>query len=108
MFERLRTDLLRSARSLSATPLLVIAPVGMLAVAVGANLAMFGLIDRAILRPAAHVLEPEHLFTVGIVPPGAKSGSALMTSTSYVGFTSIRDDVPSLAAAAAFMRNTAT
>lgn len=108
MLERLRTDLVRSARSLSSTPLLVLAAIATLAVSVGVNLAMFGLIDRAILRPAAHVVAPETLFTIGIVPPGAKPGSAVMTSTSYIGFTSIRDDVPAVSSAAAFMRNTTT
>jgi putative ABC transport system permease protein len=105
MLERFRTDLVRSARSLSATPLLVIATILVLTVAVGINLAMYGLIDRAMLRPAAHVLEPERLFTIGIVPSGAKPGSAPMTSTSYVGFTAVRDQVPAASAAAAFMRN---
>jgi hypothetical protein len=108
MFERFRTDVLRSARSLSATPLLVLAAILTLTVAVGVNLAMYGLIDRAILRPAAHVVEPERLFTIGIVPPGGKPGSAVMTSTSYVGFASIRDEVPAAASAAAFMRNVST
>jgi len=105
MMERFRADLFSAARSLASTPVPVFAAILTLAVAVGVNLAMFGLIDRAVLSPAAHVVHPERLFTIGIVSPGAKPGSPPMTSTSFVGFTSIRDDVAALAGAAAFTRN---
>src|SRR5262245_15522727 len=105
MLERLRTDVLSAARSLAATPIPVLAAIVTLAVAVGVNLAMFGLIDRAVLSPAEHVVNPERLFTIGIVPPGGKPGSPPMTSTSYVAFTSIRDQVPAVKSAAAFTRN---
>lgn len=105
MLERLRTDVLSATRSLAATPVPVVAAIITLAVAVGVNLAMFGLIDRAVISPAAHVVEPDALFTIGIVPPNATPGSPPMTSTSYVAFTSIRDDVPAVAGAAAFLRN---
>ena len=54
MGERLRSDLLGAVRSLSATPIPVAAAVFTLAVAIGVNLAMLGLIDRALLSPAAH------------------------------------------------------
>jgi putative ABC transport system permease protein len=105
MLERLRTDVLSAGRSLAATPVPVLAAVVTLAVAVGVNLAMLGLIDRAVISPAAHVVQPERLFTIGIVPPNAKPGSPPMTSTSYVAFTSLRDQVPSVQAAAAFTRS---
>jgi predicted permease len=105
MIERLRADLLSAVRSLATTPIPVLAAIVTLAVAVGVNLAMFGLIDRAVLSPAEHVVNPERLFTIGIVPPGAKPGSAPMTSTSYVGFRSILDGVPAVKSAAAFIRN---
>lgn len=105
MLERLRADLWSATRSLAATPIPVLAAIVTLAVAVGVNLAMFGLIDRALLSPAEHVASPERLFTIGIVPPGAKPESPPMTSTSYVAFRSIRDRVPAVTGAAAFTRN---
>src|SRR5262245_28326351 len=105
MLERLRTDVLSATRSLAATPVPVLAAIVTLAVAVGVNLAMFGLIDRAVISPAAQIVEPGRLFTIGIIPPGAKPGSSPMTSTSYVAFTSIRDQVQAIAGAAAFVRN---
>jgi putative ABC transport system permease protein len=108
MLERLRADVFSATRSLAATPIPVLAAILTLAVAVGVNLAMFGLIDRAVLSPAAHVVSPDRLFTIGIVPPSAQPGSVAMTSTSYVAFTSIRERVPTVSGASAFSRNTAT
>ena len=105
MFERLRADVFSAVRTLAATPVPVLAAIFTLAVAVGVNLAMFGLIDRAVLSPAEHVVGPERLFTIGIVPIGAKPGSPPMTSTSYVAFTEIRDQVPAVEVAAAFIRS---
>jgi putative ABC transport system permease protein len=104
MLERLRVDTQSAARSLLATPGAVTAIVVTLAVSVGVNLAMFGLIDRAVLSPARHLVQPERLFTLGFIPPNAKPGSAPMTTTSYSSFTTIRDGVPALAGAAAFQR----
>lgn len=104
MIERLRVDTLSAVRSLLATPAAVAAIVLTLAVAVGVNLAMFGLIDRAVLSPARHVVDPERLFTLGFIPPSAKPGSAPMTTTSYSSFTTVRDGVPALSGAAAFQR----
>jgi hypothetical protein len=108
MLERLHNDMLSAVRSLAATPVPVLAAIVTLAVAVGVNLAMFGLIDRAVMSPAAHVIKPERLFTIGIVPPGGTPGTTPMTTTSYVGFTTIRDAVPALRGAAAFMRGATT
>lgn len=105
MLERLRSDVVAATRSLAATPIPVLGAIVTIAVGVGVNLAILGLIDRAMLSPATHVAAPEQLFTVGIVAPSAKPGSAPMTSTSYVAFTTIRDAVPALQGAAAFSRN---
>ena len=91
MFERLRVDLVSATRSLSATPVPVVAAIVTLAVAVGVNLAMFGLIDRALLSPAEHVSNPERLFTIGIVPPGAKPGGPPMTTTSKYSSDTVID-----------------
>jgi cell division protein FtsX len=46
MIERLLSHLFNALRSLLATPVTTLATVVMLVVAVGANLAVFGLIDR--------------------------------------------------------------
>lgn len=105
MLERIRADVSSATRSLVSTPVPVFAAIITLSVAVGVNLAVFGLIDRAVVSPAVGIAAPERLFTLGIIPPGSKPGAGPMTSTSYVGFTSIRDDVTAVKGAAAFSRS---
>ena len=94
MLERLRSDLIDAVRSLLATPVTTFATVLLLAVATGANLAVFGLIDRAILTPARHVVRPDRLFTLAFGVPGDAARGAGMTSTSYVAFDTIREHAP--------------
>src|SRR5687768_4304267 len=107
MIERVRTDARSAVRALRSTPGPVVWAVVMLAIAVGLNLAMFGLIDRALLSPPAHVAEPREVFTLGFEPPGPPSndtGRARMTTTSYPAFASIRNEVSAAADVAAWQR----
>jgi hypothetical protein len=69
MIDQLRTDGRLAVRSLVRTPLPVVAAILTLAVAAGVNVAMFGLIDRALLSPPAGLRQPEQLFTIGFQPP---------------------------------------
>ncbi len=108
MLERLRSDLIGAVRSLLATPVTTFATVLMLGVAVGANLAVFGLIDRAILTPARHVVRPDRLFTLAFEVPGDATRGVGMTSTSYVAFDTIREHVPAMARVAAWRRTSTT
>ncbi len=108
MIERLRSDLIDAIRSLFATPVTTFATVLLLAVAVGANLAVFGLIDRAILTPARHVVRPDRLFTLAFAVPGNAGRGAGMTTTSYVAFDTIREHVPALSQVAAWRRTSTT
>lgn len=103
MTDRLRMDFVSALRSLRATPAPVAAAILTLAVAAGANLAMFGLIDRALVSPPSGVAGAQRVFTLGFQPPGAAAAGRMVT-TSYVTFTDIRDGVPALAGAAAFQR----
>ena len=93
-------SVITALRSLRTTPGPVVAAVLTLALAAGVNLAMFGLIDRALLSAPAGVADADRLFTLGFQPPGDPASAGRMTTTSYVMFTEIRDGVPSLAAAA--------
>ena len=58
MIEHLRVDVVTALRAFRSAPGPAAAMILTLAVAVGANLAMFGLIDRALLSPPAHVIDP--------------------------------------------------
>lgn len=52
-------------RSLCASPLLAITILLTLAMGIGANATMFGIIDRLMLRPPAHLREPESIRRIG-------------------------------------------
>jgi predicted permease len=104
MIERLRSDLFDAVRALLTTPVTTFATVLLLSVAVGANLAVFGLIDRAILTPTRHVVRPDRLFTLAFEVPNDPSRGAGMTSTSYVAFDTLREHTPAMASLAAWRR----
>jgi putative ABC transport system permease protein len=108
MLERLRSDFGDAVRGLLATPVTTSATVLLLAVAVGANLAVFGLIDRAILTPARHVVGPDRVFTLAFEAPAHAGRGAGMTTTSYVAFDTLREHAPALAQVAAWRRTSTT
>ncbi|HKV70622.1 MAG TPA: ABC transporter permease [Gemmatimonadales bacterium] len=58
MLESLLQDLRYAARSLARTPVLAVAAVLTLGLGIGANSAMFGVVDRLFFRPPAQVKDP--------------------------------------------------
>ena len=104
MIERARFELVTAVRSLTSTPVPTLAAVVTLAVAAGVNLAMFGLINRALLSPPALVIDAAHVFTASF-QASDDPASGRMTTTSYVTYAAVRDQVPALSGAAAFQRN---
>src|SRR6476661_1396089 len=103
MFSRLASDLFRAVRSLRRMPLLTSGAILTLAIGVGLNVAVFGLIDRALFAPPPQVAEPGRLFTLSFAPAGVDQPAA-MTSTSYVVFNDIRGEVKAFSGAAVFQR----
>ena len=93
-------SVISALRSLRTTPGPVLAAVLTLALAAGVNLAMFSLIDRALLSAPPGVAGADRLFTLGFQPPGDRAAAGRMTTTSYGMFIEIRDGVASLSAAA--------
>ena len=59
-----RRELLHAARRLRKTPGSAAVAIATLAIGVGVNAAMFGLIDSLLFRPPAHVTEPDKLVRV--------------------------------------------
>ena len=106
MTQSLRLDGRLARRVLGRSPGTAAAAVLTLAVAVGLNLAMFGLIDRALLSPPAHVAEASRVFTLVFEHEADNGAIARMTTTSYVTFETIREQVPAIADAAAWQRIT--
>ena len=107
MIEHLRVDIVTAWRGFRTAPGTAAAMILTLAVAVGANLAMFGLIDRALLSPPAYVVDPTRLFTLAFLHSGPDGQAVQMTTTSYVTFEAILSGVPAAAGAAAWTRESA-
>jgi len=97
-----------AVRSLRRMPLLTGGAIATLSVAIGLNLAVFGLMHRALLSAPARVAEPDRVFTLSFGPPGETSPRSYLTSTSYVAFQAVRQGSAALASTAAFQRNAAT
>ena len=76
-----------------------------MAVAVGINLAMLGLIDRALLSPPAYVADPARVFTVLFGQGPGLDEPAFFGTTSVPMFEAIRDGVPGVTAAASHRVN---
>jgi putative ABC transport system permease protein len=104
MLERLRSDIVDAGRELRTTALIVTAAVMTLAAAIGMNVAMFSLFDRALLSPPKYIVRPDRLFSLAFRAPGEPEGQAGMTTTSYVTYRTLRDQVSSFAGVAAWQR----
>ena len=89
-------------------PLIVGGAIATVAVAVGLNLAVFGLVHRALLAAPAFVVDPARVVTLGFGGPDEDNRLATMSSTSYVAFRAIKEGVTAIQSAAAFQRTAAT
>jgi putative ABC transport system permease protein len=98
----------RSAiRALTSTPGPVTAAILTLALAIGMNAGMVGLVDRALLSPPEQVADPDRVVTLAF-ERGEGDERARMMTTSYVTYAAVRDQVPAFAGAAAWQRNPTT
>jgi hypothetical protein len=108
MLDHLRSDVVQALRELRTRPLVLVAVVLTLGAAIGMNLAMFGLVDRALLSPPRHLVQPDRLFSLAFRAPGEAEGWSGMTTTSYVTYRTIRDGVPAFSGTAAWQEGPAS
>src|SRR5262245_55523917 len=94
-------------RSLKLSPGLSIAAVLTLALAIGTNAGMFGLVDRALLSPPPHIADAGRLVNLAF-ERGDGNECARMQSTSYVTYHALRDAVPGFAGVAAWQPTSTT
>ncbi|MEO5509842.1 MAG: ADOP family duplicated permease [Longimicrobiales bacterium] len=99
-----RTDLSYAARSLMRDPLVALVVVVTLALGIGANAMMFGIIDQLLLRGPAHVVKPNGIGRVYIAQK-AFMGEKLSPATGYVTYAIMRDNTRSFSGVAAYNEN---
>jgi putative ABC transport system permease protein len=98
--DRTLQDLRYAGRGLRRTPAIPLAIVLTISLAVGINLAMVGLIDRALLSPPAHVVDPDRVFTVAFETTGRYGEKGVVATTSFPAFEAIRSALPNATTAA--------
>jgi predicted permease len=106
--DELRRDLSYAARQLRASPGFTAGVVLTFALGIGANAAMFGIIDRLLLRGPAHVRDPERVVRLYYTTDVPGQGSRTRDDLGYVAFRALRDRTPSLDAVAAYSYGDAT
>jgi predicted permease len=102
--DELRGDLVYAARALRATPVFTIVAVSILAIGIGANTAVFSVVEAVMVRQLP-VVRPGDLRQLGWIEPAdrdwpmrydggtrpAAGGGRLMTSFSWPVYTQLRD-----------------
>ncbi len=95
-------DLRYAIRSLSKSPLLTGAAVLTLGLGIGANAAMFEVVDRLFFRPPAHVVDPGRLVRIETHESNRFFGDYDAPIGSYPRYEEFRDRAQSLSGVAAY------
>ena len=89
--DTLLQDLRYAARSLARSPGLTLAAILTLGVGIGANSAMFGVVDRLFFRPPAHVVDPDRVARVEVTRTQPPFGTSTFSSSSFPRYADFRD-----------------
>ena len=92
-------EVVSATRALRSTPGPVAAAILTLALAIGINAGMVGLVDRALLSPPEQVDDPDRVVNLAF-ERGDGDERVRMATTSYVTYAAIRDGVAGFSGAA--------
>ncbi|MEJ7710093.1 MAG: ABC transporter permease [Pyrinomonadaceae bacterium] len=95
----LTQDLRYGVRMLLKTPSVTLVAVLTLALGIGANATMFGIVDAMLIRAPAHVQEPESVVRV------YGKGNWTAPTRSYPDYLDLRDGTSSFSSVAAYQNN---
>src|SRR6266566_2495137 len=95
-------DLRYALRTLARSPGLSLAAVLTLGLGIGANSAMFGVVDRLFFRPPAHVVDPDRVVRLYVTTTTAGWGTNTSPIGTYPRYADLRDRARSFAAVAAY------
>lgn len=100
--ESLLQDFRYAARSLARSPALTVAAVATLGLGIGANTAMFGVVDQLFFRPPAHVVDPGSVKRLNVTQRSSRIGSWTSSVATYPRYVDFRDRARSFSAVAAY------
>jgi predicted permease len=95
-------DLRFAMRSLARSPGLTIAAVLTLGLGIGANSAMFGVVDRLFFRPPAHVLDPDRVVRVNVTKTLPPFGTFTNSLADFPRYAELKDHARTLSAVAGY------
>ena len=92
-------DVRHALKSYATTPGVTLAVVTMLALGVGANAAMYGILDKLLLEPPPHITSPEAILRLYVRERDAFTGGEEIThgQFDYEQFSALVRDVPAFA-----------
>src|SRR5919198_4947801 len=97
-------DLRYALRSFARNPGLVAAAVICLALGIGANATIFGVVDTLLFRPPPHVTDPDRVVRLYVRATRPPFGTFTTSTTGYPLYTEIRDATHEFESVAAFAR----
>ncbi|HYK09230.1 MAG TPA: ABC transporter permease [Gemmatimonadales bacterium] len=106
MIESLLQDLRYAARSLARTPVLAVAAVLTLGLGIGANSAMFGVVDRLFFRPPALLQNPDRVRELQFTVTSPFFGTATQGLSSYPRLADFQTRAHSFAQVASYQPRT--
>jgi len=102
MIDALAQDLRYALRTFARSPGLVVAAVVCLALGIGANATIFGVVDTLLFRAPPHVQDPDRVVRLYFRGHSPMFGTYTSNITGYPLYTLIRDSVKAFGAVAAF------
>jgi predicted permease len=106
MFTNFAQDLRYGARKLRTAPAFTLVAVLTLAIGIGANTLMFGIVDALLFRPPARVADPSRLVRLQLELQLPNEPPQLSGVLSYPDFANVRDRARGLSHVGAFARTT--
>ncbi len=100
--EELRQDLAYAFRGIRRQPAFAILVVTTLALGIGANATMFGIVDRTLLRPPAFLEQPGRTGRVYLRSPAEEGGERIDLNLTYPTYLDLKNGSRTMSAAAAF------
>ena len=100
--DTLLADLRYALRTLARSPGLTLAAVLTLGLGIGANTAMFGVVDRLFFRAPAHVVDPDRVVRIYVTTTMPPFGTNTMPIGAYPRYADFRDHARSFVSVAAY------